>query len=188
MKYEPNINNRTCNAVQKLLGSYVDNTLSGRDVWEVERHLAACSECASVLELTRRTISALHSAQQLDTSNDFMANLHGRLDSLGEVGGKRSPGTFIQDMLEAMRGPLVVNPLRTFSVSAAAIGAAVLLFTLPGALRTSTPAVSVGEAISQENLDRHVAVTASNPFDDPVAAKLEAESTVPDAANKPAAE
>jgi Putative zinc-finger len=188
MKHELITANRECDATQRLFGDYIDNTISGRDVWELERHVARCAHCSTALEQTRLTISALRNAERLDTADDFMANLHSRLDTLGPVSSKRSVMDFFKDMAAAIRGPLVVSPLRTLSVSAAAVGAIALMITLPGTLRNNAAPVGVGEAISQENLDRHVAVTASNPFDDPVAAKLEAESSVPEAVNRTAAE
>ncbi len=180
MKFELNPNNQVCSEVQRRLGEYIDNTLSGREVWDIERHLAACTECNMVLAQTTHTITLLQHAPLQDTGVDFMANLHSRLDTLGPVGGRRTIRDMAADLFMAIQTHLVLKPVRTLGMGVAALGAAALMVTVPAALHTRVPAPLAGEVISQENLDRHVAVTASNPFDDPVAAKLEAEASGPD--------
>ena len=65
MKFELNPNNQVCSEVQRRLGEYIDNTLSGREVWDIERHLAACTECNMVLAQTTHTITLLQHADQL---------------------------------------------------------------------------------------------------------------------------
>src|SRR5215467_7538065 len=75
-------NNRDCGKVQAFLSDYVDNALSAREVWEVEKHLAACPECAAQAREQQATVHLLHTMERHDTSTDFMARLHARLDGL----------------------------------------------------------------------------------------------------------
>ena len=183
MKLELNTNNQECSEVQRRLGEYIDNTLSGRDVWAIERHLAVCSECSQMLAQTNHTIALLQQTPRLDTGADFMANLHGRLDTLGPVGGRRTLRDMAAELFVAVQTLLVLKPVRTLGMGVAALGAVALIVTVPAALRVPVP-IQPAEVISQENLDRHVAVTASNPFDDPEAAKLEAEAAGPESGSR----
>ena len=130
---------------------------------------------------TRQTVQVLRSADTLDTGDQFMAQLHARLDDLGPVPARRTPVTVVREWFYDIRRQCNARPIPTLSVGMASFIVAALLFSgRPGAV----PAINTGaaEVVSQEALDRHVAVTASDPFDDPVAAKLEALSGASDTA------
>ena len=176
---DQNTTDANCRSTWSRLSDYADNSLSARERWEVEKHLAACADCAKLAHRTTQTIQILRSAETLDTSDNFMAQLHAKLDSLGPVPARRTAGTVVREWLDEVRARLNFRALPTLSVGMASFILAALLFSpRHGAI----PVVSTvaTEMVSQEALDRHVAVTASNPFDDPVAAKLEADSGISD--------
>lgn len=166
-----------CRNTGLMLSDYVDNTLSARGMWEVEKHLAECAECSHLLQLTQQTVHVLRSADRFDTGDHFMANLHARLDELGPVPSRRSPVAVLREWMLDIRQHLNARPIPTLSVGMASFLLAALIFSGRAPVATTiNPAAT--EAVSQDALDKHVAVTASNPFDDPVAAKLEAESGI----------
>ena len=171
---EFSIMNADCRKAEALLSEYVDDTLSARDMFEVEKHLAGCKPCSHTAELMQSTVNILRAAEALDTSNDFMAKLHSRLDTLGPVPARRSLVGSFKDWLADVRQQINRKPIPALSLGMASFIAVAALFNV-----SRGPAVGikidVAEHVSQVDLDRHVAVTASNPFDDPVAAKLEAE-------------
>ena len=175
-----NQDNRNCGKVQALLSEYVDNALSAREVWEVEKHLAACPECAAQAREMQAAVHLLRSVERRDTSADFMARLHARLDSLGPQ-QTRSPSLrdTVQGWLAGLRDPLRLNRLPALGLSLA-MAAAVLFFALNRPVTTVTPSGTPVQPISVEPLRRHVALSASNPFDDPVAATLEAQNAMHD--------
>jgi anti-sigma factor RsiW len=165
-----------CRKTGSKLSEYVDNTLSAREMWEVEKHLAECAACSQLAQRTQQTVQVLRSAETLDAGDQFMANLHARLDNLGPVPTRRTPVAVMREWLYDIRQQLNARPIPTLSVGMVSFIVAALLFS--GKTGPVGP-LSVGatENVSREALDRHVAVTASDPFDDPVAAKLEAESS-----------
>jgi anti-sigma factor RsiW len=176
-----------CRRTGQRLSDYLDSTLSAREMFEVEKHLAACTDCAEQVRLLEQTVQVLHSAESFDVSDQFMAKLHSRLDDLGPVPSRRSPLAVVREWLYDIRQQLNARPIPTLSVGMASFFVAAVLFSYrPQAV---TPIVPVGvETVSQDALDRHVAVTASNPFDDPVAAKLEAESSGADGTSRTSAD
>ena len=172
--------NRDCGKVQAFLSDYVDNALSARDVWEVEKHLAACPECAAQAHELQTTVHLLHTMERHDTGTDFMAQLHARLDSLEPPQVRAHPlRDTLQGWLAGLRDPLRLNRLPAFGLGLA-MAAAVLFFALNRPVETVSAPVIQAQTISVEPLRRHVALSASNPFDDPVAATLEAQNALHD--------
>jgi anti-sigma factor RsiW len=168
-------NEAMCRSTQSKLSEYVDSTLSARDMWEVEKHLADCAECSLVAHRTREMVNVLHNAATYDAGDEFMAKLHARLDTLGPVPAHRTPIAAAREWILDMRQRLNARPIPALSLGMASFILAALLFGgKPGAITVVNS--NTTERVSQEALDRHVAVTASDPFDDPVAAKLEADS------------
>ena len=173
-----------CRETQTLLSEYIDNTLSARQAWEVEKHLAACTDCQEFSHSLQRTVSLLQSSERQDTGDDFMARLHARLDGLEPEAQRAAPLTALRDWLAGVRDGLYVRRVPALSLGMASLAMALLLLVN----HPTPPMVAPGESVvsranaaaagSQDHdaLSRHVAVTASNPFDDPVAAKLEAEA------------
>jgi anti-sigma factor RsiW len=186
-----NSDNPVCRDVRTLLSDYVDNTLSARQVWEVEKHLADCADCAETARQMQATVRLLRTAERLDTADDFMAKLHARLDGLEP---EPAPSRFglgaLRDGLRGLREAMQRYRVPAFGlgISAAAL-ATVLVFSRSGVTTTDTapspPPVAprnAGQALNAgDPLKRNVALVASNPFDDPVAANLEAHSELSDA-------
>jgi len=171
-----------CRETQSLLSDYLDNTLSARSVWEVEKHLATCAECTEYAQTLQQTVDLLHNAERFDTSDDFMSKLHARLDGLEPEPMRRTnPFAGLRDWLAGVRDGLYARRVPALSLGMATLAMALILIVnrpmTPGPEQdTSQPSSIVVSQDSGDTLSRHVAMTASNPFDDPVAAKLEAEA------------
>ncbi len=171
-----------CQNTRALLSDYMENTLSGRAAWSVEKHLTACALCARYLREMQTTVSLLQTMPRRDTSDDFMARLHARLDtvepqaesSLARLTGWRER---LADCGAALRGPRV--PALSLSLSAVALAAALAVNQwMPGARPSDTLPASKSAAVpaaSAQTLNHHVALSASSPFDDPAAANLESQ-------------
>jgi anti-sigma factor RsiW len=175
MSYQFNNDDTMCRKVEPLLSDYLDNALSAREVWEVEKHLTACPACTQLSQQMQATVHVLRNADRYDTGDDFMAKLHARLDDLEPEPAR---GRSLRDMAQNWLGTLRAA-MRTWHVPALATGfaAATLILVVSGNLSVvpSKPVVpTVPERAAQnEDLSRQVAFVASNPFDDPVAAKAE---------------
>jgi anti-sigma factor RsiW len=183
--------NSVCRDVQTLLSDYVDNTLSARQVWEVEKHLADCADCAETARQLQATVRLLRATERLDTADDFMAKLHARLDGLEP---EPAPSRFglgaLFDGLRGLREAVQRHRVPAFGlgISAAAL-TAVLVFSRSGVTTTDSgpvlpptlPRLAGQLPNAGDSLKRNVALVASNPFDDPVAANLEAHSELSDA-------
>ena len=180
MNTNRNDNFAECAAIQVQLAEHTENTLSGRQVWDVEKHLARCTDCAQISREMQATISLLKNMERRDTGNDFMARLHTRIDTLEpETVRARSAKTVLYDWLatlgSVLRSPRV--PALSLGIAATAV-VAFLIVPRPvpnvpqsAALRVKPDSVT---QIAAEPLRRNAALAASNPFDDPVAATLEA--------------
>jgi anti-sigma factor RsiW len=175
MAFQNNSENTVCRSVEPLLSDYLENALSARDVWEVEKHLTSCPECTQLSQQMQATVQILRSAERYDTGDDFMAKLHARLDDVEpEPVRGRSLRDMAQNWLVSLRAGM-----RVWHVPALTAGfaAATLLLMVNGNL-SLTPHKNVVPTVVErpapsEALSCQVAFTASNPFDDPVAAKAE---------------
>lgn len=173
---------RECRAVQDLLPGYLDASLSARSVWDVEKHLATCAGCAAAVREMQSVIALLHDRDRLDTSDDFMAKLHARLDGVEPRPVRMGlRADVVRDLLagaiSAASGRWV--PILSTAMAAAAV---VLLFAFGPRLvdGPKTLRAPVTEQVSAQALMQNVVAAASNPFDDPVAANLEAETALKD--------
>ncbi|HZP80214.1 MAG TPA: zf-HC2 domain-containing protein [Chthonomonadaceae bacterium] len=182
--------NRECAQMRLLLSDYLDDTLSARQVWNVEKHLAACAECAALCRRMQATVRLLQAAPRFDTSDNFMAKLHARLDSVEpERPLSRSRLTALRDGWAALVETLRQRPAPALSLGFA-LTALVALLLLPhgGAVKPSdlplppSRPTSAPVPIAAESLRRSVALAAANPLDDPAAANLEAHAALEDAA------
>jgi len=172
--------NRECGQTQALLPEYVENGLSAREVWEVEKHLAACPECAAQVRQLQTTVHLLQALERHDTGADFMARLHARLDGLEPQPARgRRPWDPLERWLAGLRDPLRINRLPALGLGLA-MAAAALFFTINRPVAPIPSQAAAVAPISVEPLSRHVALSASNPFDDPVAATLEAQNALQD--------
>lgn len=154
-----------CKITQPRLSEYIDETLSGRDTWEVDRHLAACHECTRLLNELRRTTALVQSAPRREVSTAFMSSLQTRLAHI-------EPRPARCAWLEAIRAAFRPRFLPAWSAGLTAIALA-LVFLIPrqGALITPVPDVSTSEETAAH---QNVAFSATDPFADTAAANLAA--------------
>ena len=183
-----------CRDTQGLLSEYTDNTLSARQVWEVEKHLAVCKECGQASRQMQETVSLLRGAARFDTGDDFMARLHARLDDVSPEPARRQSVTErTREALSRVRDGFAVRRIPGLNLGMAAAGVAALLFMVqntvtPPAVKTNGGAnvvVSTAALNSvHENLQRNVALSANDPLGD-VAAENLANSDSGTTANAP---
>ena len=185
MKNLNRIESPECQKAQALLSDFMENTLSGREAWNVEKHLTLCPSCSQSLRELEFTVSLLKAAPQRDTSDDFMARLHAQLDTV-EPEAQSAMARWrdrVADFGAMLRSPRV--PAVGFSLSAAALIAVLAVnqftpTTNPVSAAPAAVAPPAAKAASAQTLNHNVALSANNPFDDPAAANLEAQSQ-PDA-------
>jgi len=168
-----------CQAMERLLSDYADGTLSARETWEVEKHLAACQECTAAARQMQTTIDLLRTSDRFDTGDDFMAKLHTRLDGLdSQSPHSRSPLNGLRDWLAGVGVILRTRRTPALSLGVALAGVAALavlaqpLWMHPGevpALDSVRPNFQV-----QQTLERQVAASASDPLGDAAAERLTA--------------
>ncbi|MCW3055065.1 MAG: putative zinc-finger [Chthonomonadales bacterium] len=183
MAFQFNKQNTVCRSVEPMLSDYLENALSAREVWEVEKHLTSCAACTQVSQQMQATVQVLRTADRYDTADDFMAKLHARLDTVEPEPARRLS---LREMTQNWLGALQAG-LRTWHVPALTVGfAAAALVLLVHSNLSVVPPKSMKPPVVErvgEDLSRQVAFVASNPFDDPVAAKAEV-----DGANTPGSE
>ena len=186
MSFQFNDDNSVCRSVEPLLSDYRENALSAREVWEVEKHLTSCPACTQLSQQMQATVQILRDADRYDTADDFMAKLHARLDALEP---EPTRGHTLRDMAQNWLSSLQAG-MRTRHVPALTAGFAAIALVLlvqgnmPVVPPTTVAPSAVEHAASNEALSRQVAFTASNPFDDPVAAKAEVDGANSAAENR----
>ena len=67
----------TCQRIEKQLSAYLEGELAAGERAEVERHLAACADCAELLGLMRETMTATDGFPEAEPSAALMARLYG---------------------------------------------------------------------------------------------------------------
>jgi anti-sigma factor RsiW len=152
-----------CQKVQPLLSEYIDNVLSARDTWEVDKHLALCNPCTRVLNEMRRTVDVLGAAPRFEVSTDFMDKLQGRIAALESPRPRRAWFANLQDLFR----PRV---LPAWGAAMAACALAVIIF-VPSKPPVEPPPLQKSE-LAQTVTSQNVALAASNPLGDPAAALL----------------
>jgi len=173
-----------CRDAQSLLSEYADNALSARQTWEVEKHLALCRDCAEVSRQMQATVALLRRAEKHDTADDFMAKLHARLDRLEPTRSRRSLKDQAQDWLIGVRDSLRTHRVPALSLGVSMAAVVALLVLLPNRAEKGFTVPPTGSGISvpaptealQHNLQRNVALSARDPFADPAAENLSAQS------------
>jgi anti-sigma-K factor RskA len=184
MNTNRNAINPECAQVEALLAEYVENTLSARQAWDVEKHLAACANCARSSREMQATVALLRSVERRDTSDDFMARLHSRIDALEpETVRARTWGSVWRDGWAALGAAWRSYRVPALSMGVAASAVAAFMLsprTVPTPIAESTQMPSSVTQIAAEPLRRNAALAAGNPFDDPVAAALEEHSETND--------
>src|SRR4051812_42539676 len=71
-----------CKTVQPMLSEYIDNVLSARDTWEVDKHLADCNTCGRALNELRQTVRLLGETTRFEVEPEFMQKLQSRIATL----------------------------------------------------------------------------------------------------------
>jgi anti-sigma factor RsiW len=168
-----------CKTAQALLSDYIDNALSARQTWDVEKHLSACPDCAAQLQQMQITVETLRSTPRYDTADNFMAKLHARLDGL-EPEMARTPAlsTRLRDWVAGVQETLRRRSAPALGMALAVSCAAALLIVPQLSDNGAKPAIMQQEAVKsivqpmQAELDRHVADVANDPLGDVAAAKL----------------
>ncbi len=160
-----------CEVVLSLLSQHTDNTLSARQTWSVERHLAGCQACSSAAKEIQATVQLLRAAPRFDTSDSFMASLHTRLDTLPPT---VSPAFSLRHRLRAWLSSLgdFGHGGRLPALSLGLGMAALAIFFFVNKPEAPAP---IARPIVQTADTVHVSVAAdsSNPFSDPAADNLD---------------
>jgi anti-sigma factor RsiW len=162
-----------CNTIQPRLSEYIDNALSARDTWEVDKHLADCNACTRALNEMRQTVSILTEAPRFEVSSDFMEKLHARI---AVIEPEPPRVTWLASVRELFRP-------RVLPAWGAAMGACALALIM---LMPRTPVAVGGKifdskpqpvSLVQTARNQNVALAATNPLGDPAAAALVASNT-----------
>jgi anti-sigma factor RsiW len=164
-----------CSKVQALLSEYVDNALSARDTWEVERHLSVCYECTRLVNELRRTVAILVEAPRYEVSPEFMERLQARISKLEPAPVRQTWGSSLGYLL------------RPRTLSAWGVGFAcvllLMLWFMPRSTRVSNKPLSLLEGphvavrLVQVAKAQNILMAASDPFEDLSAANLAADSS-----------
>jgi anti-sigma factor RsiW len=149
-----------------MLSEYIDNTLSARDMLQVEAHVADCNACARSLNEMRQTVRLVAELPRFEVGADFMQSLQTRLAA---VEPEPSRPAWIDGIRQLFRP-------RAIPVWGAAVCGAVLVAVIPrpssvpgeGTIATA----SSGPSIVQTARNQSVALAAANPLGDPAAAAL----------------
>ena len=162
-----------CNKMQPLLSEYVDNSLSARETWEVDRHVTQCYECARVLNELRRTVELVGSADRYEVSPEFVDRLETRISGI-EPNAPR--GAWLGGLGRIFRH----RALPAWGLAVASCALAILVFiphpepggSQPPVVRPASESGHVAVAANQ-----NVALAASDPFADIATANLTAHAS-----------
>lgn len=177
MRPENDTTTKECSAVHELFTDYLDNTLSARQVWQVEKHLAACAACAELAREMRAAVQLMRMTPRFDTGDDFMAKLHARLDTLEPEAMRPSATERVRDWVAGIGEALRIRRTPALGLGFSVVALAGLLVVFPR--NTVAPPVTSPNSGSVRpqppvfpEADRSVALSASNPLEDPAAANL----------------
>lgn len=161
-----------CQTVQYMLSEYIDNTLSARDTWEVDRHLQACHACARTLNELRQTVRAISDMPRYEVSPDFMERLQARLASVEQKPARPWLLAGFQEVFRPRLLPAWGAALATIVIAVA------LLMPRPSA---HNPGGILPQSVTDNTLQmattQNVALTAVNPFEDLAVSNLAAHVT-----------
>ncbi len=173
-----------CRVMERRLSDYTDGTLSARETWEVEKHLTACPDCSAAAQQMRNTVELLRVSTPFQTSDDFMAKLHARLDDLDAAPRRnRTPIDAMRDWLAGAGEMFRARRAPVLSLGMALAGfAALALFAQPLWTRPDeTPAshtATLPNLQVQQTLERQVAASAGDPLGDAAAERLTAHAAL----------
>jgi anti-sigma factor RsiW len=160
-----------CKRALPLLSEYLDNSLSARDTWEVDRHLADCHDCTRTLNELRRTVDLVGDVELFEVSADFMTGLQSRLEGLEPAQPRRAWISWVQEAFRPRALPAWGAAMATCALA--------LILILPrfgghSVDGTVTPAKKADPKDVQVATHQNVAFSASDPFADIGAANLAA--------------
>lgn len=166
-----------CSKVRASLSEYHDNLLSARRIIDVEKHIAVCVECLQASREMEAMILLLRAAPKRDTSEDFMAKLHERLDALEPTVAR--PPSLRSRLLDALGSMgIAFRRYRLQAVSVSLAGALMLsVFVMKQPV--STPDSNEPEVVAElhggiaTSLEQNAVNATEDPFSDPVADRLE---------------
>jgi hypothetical protein len=162
-----------CKKAESLVTEFIDNTLSARETWELDKHFAECNACTRLLNETRRTVALMAESPRFEVSDDFMANIQTRIAQVEQQPPKRAWGANLQELFRPRMRPL------WGAVGAACLLTAVVVMqrmpdaTGPGA----AAAIPTAARLVQSARTQSIALSASDPFGDTAAATMAASAT-----------
>jgi anti-sigma factor RsiW len=160
-----------CETAQPLLSEYIDNALSARDTWEVDKHLTDCHACTRLLNELRQTARVVADAPRFEVSPDFMERLHARIAALEPEPPRRAWASNLRALLRP----------RILPAWGAAMAASVWAFTLLLPPRSPAPILPpVAEmTVTQVQMAKiqYATLSASDPLADLTAANLDAQDS-----------
>lgn len=167
----------SCTKIRASLSEYHDASLSARSIIEMEKHLAVCAECSEASREMEAMIRLLRAAPKRDTAEDFMLNLHNRLDALEPA---TSPALSLPARLREslLASFMAAKAYRTHAVGfslAGAIMIGVFAMRLPAPPRkVATPdVIAEPRGALAMPLEQNAVNATEDPFSDPVANRLE---------------
>lgn len=167
-----------CEQMQPFLSEYNNNMLTAREVWEVEKHLAICKECAAYQQEMLNLLQVLAAAPRQDTNHDFMASLHARLDTIEQERARSlTPWEAVCDWVASLKSGLFRHPVSTFGLGAVATASIMVIvfskLTPVPVAPTANVALQPTQAVivKPDNLTR--IASNDNPFADPAADALD---------------
>ena len=158
-----------CKTVQHSISEYIDNGLSARDTWEMDRHFGECNPCNGLLNETRQTINIIGSASQFQLSDDFMSKLNARIAQVEPVKPRLQ---WLNNIREVLRPGL--RPVWAAGLGTCALIAVILIPTMRfGVAKTDVQLMpnsksSIVRVVQSEN----IANAASDPLGDTAAASM----------------
>jgi anti-sigma factor RsiW len=158
-----------CQKIHTLLSEYVDNALSARATWEVDKHLAACHHCTRMLNEMRRTVEAVASAPRFEVSGDFMEKLQARLANVEPEPPRRA---WLSGLEELFRPRL--RPVWGAALGTCALTAVMLVSSKEAVVEHPVPSLPAVPAMVTVAQTQNIALTANDPLGDAAAASMQA--------------
>jgi anti-sigma factor RsiW len=171
---QKNIPNDNCDMAEPLLPQFVAGDLSARQTWQLEKHLTSCSDCSLKVEQLRLTIGLLQNCTKLDTSDDFMAKLHARIDAVDASSQDFKASEQRTSFRDIFRRIASVRRVPGLPIGVALGVAAVLMISLIPGIRPSQSATSAyqPDAHISTVVEAQLAQTAADPLGDAAADQL----------------
>ena len=163
-----------CQRIHPLLSEYIDNALSARATWEVDKHLAECHHCTRMLNEMRRTVEALAAAPRFEVSGEFMERLQSRLANVEP----EPPRSAWLSGLGAMFRPQL-RPLWGAALGTCALAGVMFISMKPVVEppKPVPPSLGVPPMVSVAQT-QNIALTANDPLGDAAAASMQASMQV----------